>query len=152
MMVNLSYCIFEPTLSLRLEDYGLTQTIQGLTFAIMPIMYMLGTFLTPIVIPRWVEIRVTLITGLFILGFSILLVGPVFVEKNIVVMYIGLFMVGAFLGPAIIPNMAEMMFATKSAFPTSDLEYANSLLSGILSCMYGAGQVLSTNYGVKNYI
>ena len=117
MMVNLSYCIFEPTLSLRLEDYDLSQTYQGLIFAIMPLMYMLGTFLTPIIIPRWIEIRVTLLTGLFMLGVSILLAGPIFMDKSLVVMLIGLFMVGAFLGPTIIPNMAEMMFATKISFP-----------------------------------
>lgn len=140
MMSCLAYCVFEPTLSLRMEDYGLSQTYQGLIFAIMPLMYMVGTFMTPYAVPRWVEIRVTLIIGMIMLSLSMILVGPFFEEKNLTVMLIGLFLTGSFLGPTIIPNMAEMMFATKRAFPTSDLEHANSLLSGMLSCCYGAGQ------------
>ena len=135
----LCYCVFEPTLSLRLEDYELSVTYQGLVFAIMPLMYMIGTIITPFAIPKWIEIRVTLIIGSILLGGSILLVGPVYEDTNLVVMLVGLFLSGAFLGPIMIPNMAEMMIATKVKYPDSDLEHANSLLSGILNCCYGMG-------------
>ena len=61
------------------------------------------------------EVRTWLITGTFLLGFSVLFIGPFFEEKNLIVMCIGLFVSGCFLGPLMIPNMAEMMFATKIA-------------------------------------
>ena len=139
MVVNICYCVFEPTLSLRMLDYNLSQTYQGLIFAIMPLMYMIGVILTPLCIPKWVEIRVTLITGLMILGGGVLLVGPFFEDQNLIIMLIGLFISGTFMGPTIIPNMAEMMYATRQKYPSADLEHANSLLSGMLSCMYGLG-------------
>ena len=55
------------------------------------------------------EIRVWLIVGLLLLGTGTLFVGPFFLEKNLGVMCFGLFFSGTFLGPLIIPNMAEMM-------------------------------------------
>ena len=59
------------------------------------------------------EVRTWLMTCSFLLGFSVLFVGPFFEEKNLIVMCIGLFVSGSFMGPMMIPNMAEMMFATK---------------------------------------
>jgi len=112
---------------------------------------MIGTLLTPYIIPKWVEIRVVLMTGAFCLGSSVLLVGPFFEEKNLAVMCVGLFISGSFLGPLMIPNMAEMMFATKISYPESDLEHANSLLSGILNCCYGAGGALGPLMGASLY-
>ena len=105
----------------------------------MPLMYLIVVMITPFAIPKWIEIRVTLIIGSILLGGSILLVGPVYEDTNLVVMLVGLFLSGAFLGPIMIPNMAEMMIATKVKYPDSDLEHANSLLSGILNCCYGMG-------------
>ena len=100
---------------------------------------MFGTILTPFCIPKWVEIRVTLMIGSILLGGSILLVGPVYEEINLIVMLVGLALSGLFLGPIMIPNMAEMMQSTQLKYPDSDLEHANSLLSGILNCCYGTG-------------
>jgi len=102
-------------------------------------MYMVGTIITPFAIPKWVEIRVTLFFGSLLLGGGMLLVGPVYEDQNLNVMLIGLGLSGLFLGPIMIPNMSEMMIATKIQYPESDLEHANSLLSGMLNCCYGLG-------------
>ena len=108
---------------------------------------MLGTFLTPFIFPKWVEIRVILITCGIALGLSTFLIGPFFGEQNLTVMLIGLGLTGSFMGPLGIPNMAEMMQATKSAYPDCDLDHANSLLSGILNCCFGVGQALGPLLG-----
>ena len=103
-------------------------------------MYMLGTFSTPHVVPKWVEARVLLLTCLLGLSLSVLLVGPTFTELNLPVMIVGLFISGAFLGPLMIPNMAEMMRSVALVYPEYDLESANSLMSGMLNGCYGIGQ------------
>lgn len=102
-------------------------------------MYMFGTITSPYIFPKWFEIRVTLMSCMIGLGLSMFLVGPFFDEKNLAAMLIGLFMGGLFMGPLIIPNMAEMMQATKEAYPDCDLNYANSLLSGLFSGSYNLG-------------
>ena len=51
----------------------------------------------------------------------------------------GLFMSGALLGPLLIPNVSEMILATKLAYPSNDLDHANSLLSGMFQCIVGIG-------------
>ena len=94
---------------------------------------MIGTFLTPYLIPKWVETRVILITCLFWLGASVFLIGPFYEEKNLAVMLIGLSLAGMALGPLFVPNMAEMMHATFIVHPTCDEDHACSLLSGILN-------------------
>ena len=117
---------------------------------------MIGTFATPYVVPRWVEYRVTLIVCLFGLGFSQFLVGPFYDDKNLTVMLIGLVLTGVFIGPLVIPNMAEMMRATSLRYPDCDMDHANSLLSGLLNCCFGLGQAFgpllgSTLYQVTNF-
>ena len=116
----------------------------------MPLMYLIVVMITPFAIPKWIEIRVTLIIGCILLGGSVLLVGPVH-EDNLIVMIIGLFLTGALLAPIVIPNMNEMMNATKIAYPESDLEHANSLLSGILNGCFGIGQALGSLMGAALY-
>ena len=136
----MAYGCLEPTLGLRLEEYGLSSVFQGLIFGIQPFFYMVMTFATPYVVPRWVEHRVTLIVSLFGLGFSQFFVGPFFEEDNLLVMLIGLVLTGIFLGPLVIPNMAEMMRATALRYPDCNRDHANSLLSGMLSSSFGIGQ------------
>jgi len=108
---------------------------------------MLGTFLTPYIFPKWVEIRVTLITCGVFLGLSTFLIGPFYEEQNLTVMLVGLILTGCFMGPMGIPNMAEMMHVTRSTYPDCDLDHANSLLSGLLNCFLGAGQALGPLLG-----
>ena len=81
---------------------------------------MIGTLIVPYVIPEWVEVRVTLITSAFLMGFFFFLTGPVFLEKNLVVMCLGLFISGVFMAPLIIPNMIEMIFVTNKNWPSCD--------------------------------
>ena len=138
----LAYGSLESTLSLRLEEYGLSQLIQGCIFGIQPVLYMLGTFLAPCLIPKWVEIRVTLIVCLFGLGLGTFLIGPFYTEMSLSAMLGGLVVTGCFLGPLIIPNMSEMMHATALAYPHCDMDHANSLLSGMLNCSFGLGQAM----------
>jgi len=114
-------------------------------------MYMVSAIVTPFILPKWLEIRVLLITVCFILGCSLLLVGPVFEEMNLIVMIVGLFLVGTCLGILVIPIMPEMMTSTKIKFPESDLEHANSLLSGILNALNGFGQALGPLLGSVLY-
>jgi predicted cation transporter len=70
---------------------------------------MIGTFMIPYIVPKWVENRVILITGLAILAAATLLVGPVFKDENLTSMLIGLAISGFLMGFLIIPNMPEMM-------------------------------------------
>ena len=102
---------------------------------------MIGTFIAPYVIPGWVEKRVTLITGLFVLAFATILTGPFYEEGlSLSAMCSGLGLSGltmSFLG---IPNLPEMMQATKDAHPACDLDKANNLLSGMLNTGFGIGQ------------
>ena len=150
--VNLVYCSLEPTLALRLEDYPkLDQLTIGLIFGIQPLMYMLGTIFSPYIFPKWMEIRVTLISCLIGLGASMLLVGPIYPDTNLAVMLVGLLLSGAFMGPLIIPNMAEMMHATKEAYPRCDLDHANSLLSGLFNCSMSLGQAAGPLAGSAIY-
>jgi MFS family permease len=74
------------------------------------------------------------------MGLSTFLIGPFFSDKNLGVMLLGLVLTGSCMGPLAIPNMAEMMDATKLAYPNCDLHHANSLLSGILNSCFGVGQ------------
>ena len=117
----------------------------------MPFSYVLGTLVSSCAIPKWIEIRCTLITGSLLCGLSILLIGPVFEEQSLPAMIAGLILLGIFLGPIIIPNMAEMMFATKRKFPTADLEQANSLLSGIINSFLGLGMAIGPILGSSLY-
>ena len=132
-------------------DYELSQTYVGCVFAIQPGVYMIGTLIVPYVVPKWVEVRVTLMTSAFCLGFFFLLAGPVFVEKNLFVMCLGLFISGNFLAPLIIPNMTEMMYVTNKNWPSCDFKLANSKLSGILNCCYGAGGAIGPLMGASLY-
>ena len=117
----------------------------------MPLMYMIFSVVTAYVIPKWIEIRVTLILGTVIMGISVLLVGPVFSQLNLTVMVIGLFMTGALLGPTLIPNMPEMMISAKLRYPHYDLEHANSLISGIYNSCLGVGQAIGPLLGAGLY-
>jgi hypothetical protein len=78
-MMNFVYSTLEPILSLRLPDYKeLGDEEIGLIFGIEPLLYMIGTFAIPYILPKWITHRVTLITSLFILSFGSFLVGPIF--------------------------------------------------------------------------
>ena len=109
--------------------------------------YAAGTFLVPILIPKWVEYRVTLILSLLMLAVSTALIGPFIGGPDIVLMLIGLAFSGFFTGFLCIPNMPEMMEATAVMFPDSDLEHANDLLSGLLMAIFGVGQALGPLLG-----
>ena len=76
-------------------------------------MHMIGSLLTPWVVPTWLEYRITLIFGSAFMGLSLLLVGP----AELSLMVLGLFLFSSFLGPSMIPVMPEMISATKEAFP-----------------------------------
>ena len=145
------YGTLEPILSLRLQDYDLSQQIIGLIFGVEPLTYMLGTFLVPCILPKWVEHRVTLITSLFLLGISTALVGPPFGDTSMASMITGLALSGFLMGFLCIPNMPEMMQATRQAYPDSDLNHANSLLSGILNAGFGIGQAAGPLLGAFLY-
>mmetsp|Transcript_25968 Transcript_25968/g.51767 ORF Transcript_25968/g.51767 Transcript_25968/m.51767 type:complete len:462 (-) Transcript_25968:248-1633(-) len=145
------YCVFDPTLALRMDHYGLSQTFQGVIFTVMPFSYMLGTLFTSYLLPKWIEIRVTLITGSLLLGLSILLIGPVFEERNPDMMVIGIALSFILIGPACIQNISEMMRVVEHAFPTYDLEHANSLLSGIVNGCFGVGMAAGPLMGSSLY-
>lgn len=82
---------------------------------------------------------------------STFLIGPAFEDKNLTVMLVGLVLTGSCMGPLAIPNMAEMMQATKLAYPDSDLDHANSLLSGMLNSSFGVGQAIGPLLGAALY-
>ena len=150
-MMTIVYGALEPVLSLRILDYNVTDSQTGLIFGVEPLTYALSTIIIPYIVPKWVEARVTLITALVLLGVSTALVGPFFEEKNMVVMLIGLGLSGFMMGFLIIPNMPEMMKATKEAHPNCDLDHANSLLSGMLNAGFGIGQAVGPLLGAYLY-
>ena len=57
------YCVLEPILSLRLLDYNVSQEMAGVIFGVQPLTYMMGTFMIPYILPKWIEHRATLITA-----------------------------------------------------------------------------------------
>ena len=147
LIPQMTFSCLEPIMSLRLLDYDVSQATSGLIFGIMPICLAAGTILVPYLVPKWVEPRVTLISALFVLAFATALTGPFFTELNLTAMMIGLGMMGFFEGVLLIPNMEEMMRATKQAYPNCDLEHTNSLLSGLLSSAFGAGMAIGPLLG-----
>ena len=84
--------------------------------------YCLGTFLTPVLIPKWVEYRVTMIVALILSGGFVALIGPFYTETSLVAMIIGLAGSGFLMGPLCIPNMPEMMRANRELHPECDME------------------------------
>lgn len=157
-IMYLVYGTLEPILALRLPDYtDLTKEETGFIFGIEPLTYLTGSMLVPFLIPQWVAHRVTLITSLLILSFATFLVGPVFADKNLNSMIIGLALSGfimAFLG---IPNMPEMIEACEQEEKDNnnnnlrgvqrqnskvDKNHANSMISGLLNASFGIGQTL----------
>lgn len=117
----------------------------------MSLSYMLTTLVTPYLLPNYVEKRVTMIMSLILLGLASFLCGPFYTELSFPVMLTGLLLQGAFMGPLVILNMAEMMAATEVAFPEADEEQASHLLSGMLCSSYGLGQALGPILGSALY-
>jgi len=138
-IANMIYGVFEPTLSLRLTEFGMGQSYQGIIIAIIPFMYMFGSLLHDRVFPKWVEPRLILMGGALILSVSVPLVGPFFEDKNIPVMCLGLVLAGSMLGSLCISPMTENMAVAFKLWPGCDLMEANSLLSGIMICMVNVG-------------
>lgn len=149
--MSIQFGSIDPNLSLRIEEYNLSPIYVSLIFGIQPFFETIGSFTMPYIIPKWVEHRVTLITFLFLLGFSTFLIGPFYGDLNLPVMLTGLTLSGISLGPLVIPNMAEMMNATALRHPDCDLEHASSLLSGILNCCMGLGMALGPIMGCFLY-
>lgn len=117
----------------------------------MSLCYMITTLLTPYVLPNYFEKRVTIIMSLILLGLVTFLCGPFYTELSFPVMCTGLLLQGAFEGPLVILNMAEMMTATEIAFPEADEEQASNMLSGMLCSWYGLGQALGPILGSAIY-
>jgi len=59
-----------PTLVLRLNDYKIEPRYQGFVFAIQPATLLLSLFIGPRLVPKWVPLRVTLITSVFIMALA----------------------------------------------------------------------------------
>ena len=112
---------------------------------------MLGTFFVPYIVPKWVEHRVTLILSEILLSFATILVGPFYEELSLVSMCVGLGFSGFLMSFLSIPNMPEMMHATKEAHPSCDLDLANNLLSGMLNTGKGVGLALGPLLGAYFY-
>ena len=136
---------------MRLNDYNLDNTIQGVIFAIQPLFYTFATFLTPYIVPAWMERRVALILNLILLGVSIAFIGPFYTDQNLTVMCIALVVSGFLLGPIMIMPMQEMMESTRTTYPQCDFEHATNLLSGILTSSIGLGQAIGPLIGSSVY-
>ena len=106
---------------------------------------------TPFIIPKWFEGRLIIIISLLMMGILTLLIGPVWEEKNMTAMLIGLGTSAIFLAPTVIPNMSEMILSARLAYPDADLDHANSLLSGILNSCCGIGQASGPLIGSAIY-
>ena len=112
---------------------------------------MIGCILTPYIIPKWFEGRLVIIISVIMMGILTVLVGPAWEDKNMTVMLIGLASYSIFLAPTVIPNMSEMILATRLAYPDADLEHANNLLSGLLGFCCGIGQAAGPLVGSAIY-
>ena len=120
-------------------------------FGIEPLTYMISTFAAPYVVPKWFEHRLTLISGLIVLGFSNMLVGPFYTELSLPSMCAGLALSGLAMGFLGIPNMPEMMAGAREKHPNCDFDQLNSLLSGMLNAGFGIGQALGPVTGAGLY-
>ena len=63
-----------------MNDYDLSKPIQGAIFAINAVLYTVGTFLTPYIVPAWIERRVAMILILILLGVGTAFIGPFYEE------------------------------------------------------------------------
>ena len=90
LIPQMTFSALEPIMSIRLLDYDISQSMSGLVFGIMPVFLALGCVLCPYIVPKWVEPRITLISSLILLAFSVTLVGPFFTELNLIAMCVGL--------------------------------------------------------------
>ena len=136
---------------MRLKDYNLDQTIVGVIFGIQALFYTFATFLSPYIVPAWMERRVALILNLIFLGVSIAFIGPFYTDKNLSAMCIALIVSGFLLGPIMILPMQEMMESTRIAYPDCDFEHATNLLCGILNSFNGVGQAIGPLFGSVVY-
>ena len=142
-MVTAIYDVPAPILSLRLVEYDLKSTQIGIIFAIEAIFYIVGTFMVPYIVPKWIEPRVTLLTASFLVGLATALVGPFYTEHSLVGMIVGLTCSGYIISFMMIPNMSEMMQAVKDEIPScAGSNRTNSMLSGMFSGFSGAGQAV----------
>ena len=136
-----------PTLTLRIEDYDVSDNMKGLIFGIQPTTFVVSVFLGPYLLMAWVPHRVTLITSLFLASVSVFLQAPIFEEKNLTSMLVGLAMSGFPCGMLVIPNLPEMLAGALELYPDCDLELTNSLLSGMLNAFFGIGQAIGPILG-----
>ena len=146
-MCCIAYGSLEPILSLRLLDYDVSGMQTGLIFGVEPLTFAVSTILIPYIVPKWIETRVTMITALILLSLSTFLVGPFYQDLSMSSMLIGLALSGFWLGFLVIPNMPEMIMATKEAHPNCDMDHANSLISGMLNAGFGTGQAVGPLLG-----
>ena len=139
---NFVYGELEPILVLRLRDFDASIIQMGMTLSIYSIVYIIGTLLVP-QIPTRIEKRFTLITGMFLLGAFLTLVGPSQVlgfEESFTMLIIGLSLSGCFLAPTTIPVLPEMLEATQAMFPSSEAqEAANNHTAALFNFGIGLG-------------
>ena len=140
-----------PTLTLRLEDYNVGESVRGLIFGIQPTTFIVGIFLGALVIPKWVPHRVTLIMSLLLTAVTVLLQAPFFAEKNLTSMLVGLGLSGFPLAMLCLPNLPEMIDGALEMHPNCDPDLTNSLLSGMLNACYGIGQATGPMLGLTLY-
>lgn len=101
-LAGLAQCIcldsLGPTLILRMNDYAIDPNCQGLVFILQPTTLVISIFLGPVLVPKWVPLRVILITSVFLMALTELVQAPFFADQNLAAMLLGLFLSGLPMG------------------------------------------------------
>lgn len=139
-VIQFSIEVFEPTLALRLEDYNTSIIVDGLIIAISPIFMTISTYFSSYVLPSSMEFRVILISSTFLTGVFTTFIGPFYVEKDLVMMCVGLIICGLFRGSAFAYSLSEMIDCV------GNVKHSN-LLSGILFMSFGIGGTIGPGLG-----
>lgn len=137
---------FEPILSIRLIDMGLTEFWIGVFFSINGIGNIFASFLLYYFSGKF-DNKLIILSAMIIAGLSQFMVGPsIFFPDSIWIMAIGHFIMGMFTPFFQVSSLPEMINVAKSKYPNNQDE-ASDISSGVFNSMLGFGQMIAPLYG-----
>ncbi|CAI2368513.1 unnamed protein product [Moneuplotes crassus] len=143
-----SFCYYEPVLSLRLQDVGLSQTEILYFFCITPFSYLLSSLAIPYLTSKFTQ-KMIITTTIFLCGISQFFIGPShFLPDNLFLMAFGQFAEGATSFFCFILTLPVMIKDAEDRYPTYKT-YASDLSSGVFNFSLSLGQALSPIYSTN---
>ena len=137
----LTMCYWEPILSFRVLELGLSPSLIGLFFALPGISYCI---LAPLIqfIPFSIDKRICISLGTFSMMISLLFTGHSLFQSSVLLTAIGLFLNGAAAALFLIPILPEMIRSVRLMYADKEEELTD-VSSGVFNCFLGIGQVIS---------